>query len=97
MQILTATSFSNATFRFQKLLAQTLPYIMEPHLQAIPMALLQRFPDKVEDDVLQMLKDDPALFEVRPTLYNSSVLTICADRLYKAMSYEYQTTYMEIR
>jgi hypothetical protein len=38
---------------------------MEPNLQAIPMALLQRFPDKVEDDVLQMLKDDAAIFEVK--------------------------------
>ncbi|CAM0136287.1 hypothetical protein VKS41_006909 [Umbelopsis sp. WA50703] len=52
--------------QFQKLLTQTLPYIMEPNLQAIPMALLQRFPDKVEDDVLQMLKDDAAIFEQCP-------------------------------
>jgi hypothetical protein len=28
------------------------------------MALLKRYPDKVENDVLNKLKEDPALFEV---------------------------------
>lgn len=37
---------------------------MVPHLQPIPMALLERYPDDVDEDVLKMLKDDPALFEV---------------------------------
>ena len=56
---------ANCAFgRFHKLLNQTLPQIMVPHLQPIPMALLERYPDDVDDDVLKMLKDDPALFEV---------------------------------
>ncbi|GAB5593379.1 hypothetical protein Unana1_08279 [Umbelopsis nana] len=52
--------------QFTKLLNQTLPYIMVPYLQPIPMALLKRYPDKVEDDVLNKLKEDPALFEQCP-------------------------------
>ncbi|KAG2187642.1 hypothetical protein INT44_005332 [Umbelopsis vinacea] len=52
--------------QFHKLLNQTLPHIMVPHLQPIPMALLERYPDDVNDDILKMLKEDPALFEQCP-------------------------------
>jgi hypothetical protein len=79
-------------------LKQTLPHIMVPHLQSIPMALLQRYPDNVEEDVLLMLKGDPALFEVGPceasTLLLSSLLTLDCP---SAMSHEYQAPHMEIR
>jgi hypothetical protein len=47
---------------------------MVPQLQPIPMALLERYPNDVDDDVLKMLKEDPALFEVGvPLCYTNSV------------------------
>lgn len=65
--------------RFKKLLKQTLPHIMVPHLQSIPMALLQRYPDNVEEDVLLMLKGDPALFEVGPCEALTFLLIVVVD------------------
>lgn len=50
--------------RFDRLLAQTLPYIAIPQLQEIPMALMRRNPNRPSDEVLEQLKQNPAVFQV---------------------------------
>ncbi|KAI9472246.1 MAG: cofactor of BRCA1-domain-containing protein [Benjaminiella poitrasii] len=51
---------------FYDLFNRTIPYIHAPLMQPIPMALLKKFERYVEDDVIEQLKSDMAVFENCP-------------------------------
>ncbi|KAF7728910.1 Cofactor of BRCA1 [Apophysomyces ossiformis] len=48
---------------FYDIFARTFPYIHVPYMQPVPMALLGKFEKYVDDDTLQKLKNDLAVFE----------------------------------
>jgi hypothetical protein len=52
-------------YSFYDIFERTFPYIHIPQMQPIPMALLEKFERHVDDDILEKLKDDVAVFEVK--------------------------------
>ncbi|ORZ25245.1 cofactor of BRCA1-domain-containing protein [Absidia repens] len=51
---------------FYDIFERTFPYINIPQMQPIPMALLNKFERHIEDDILDKLKSDIAVFENCP-------------------------------
>ncbi|KAI7900306.1 cofactor of BRCA1-domain-containing protein [Cokeromyces recurvatus] len=51
---------------FYDLFKRTVPYIHAPLMQPIPMALLKKFERHIEDDVIEQLKNNMAVFENCP-------------------------------